>query len=67
MKSPLGARKGEAGGTEQGGAEGTPDAKFELEVWGTAKGSRGGTRCRGAGRAIAILENFSSKHGIGAQ
>lgn len=59
MKSPLGARKGEAGGTEQGGAEGNPDAKFEKEVWGAAKDSRGGTRCRDAGGAMGILENFS--------
>lgn len=67
MKSPLGARKGEADGAEQGGAEGNPDAKFEVEEWGAAKDSRGGTRCRGAGGAMGLLENFSSKHGIGTK
>lgn len=55
MKSPLGARKGEASGTEQGGAEGIPDAKFEMELWGAAKDSRGGTRCRGVGGAVGNL------------
>lgn len=46
---PPGARKGEAGGTELGGAGRTLDAKFRAEVWGTGRDSGGGARRGDAG------------------
>lgn len=67
MKSPLGARKGEASGTEQGGAEGIPDAKFAMELWEPRKTAEGACGAGAWEGRWAILENFPSKHGIGTQ
>ena len=72
-EGPPGARKGEAGGAELGGARRTRDAKSGAEVWGAGRDGGRGARRGGAGAPGGAegprrdLGNFSSKHGIGAE